>query len=103
APGLRALPVIARNSPFTYKGKSVDVMKVGEELGVRYVVEGSVRKSGRRVRATAQLIQADTGYHLTSTKSDLHLSELFELQDEIVTVIVGAIEPELLKFERERI
>ena len=101
--GWRAFPVIARASTFTYKGKTVDVKKVGEELGVRYIVEGSVRKSGRRVRATAQLIQADTGHHLTAEKYDRDFTDLFELQDEIVTVIAGAIEPELLKFERERI
>jgi adenylate cyclase len=101
--GWRAFPVIARNSTFTYKGKTVDVKKVGEELGVRYVLEGSVRKSGRRVRVTAQLIRADTNHHIMAERYDRDLTDLFELQDEIVTTIAGAIEPELLKFERERI
>jgi adenylate cyclase len=89
--------------PSRTQGKTVDVKKVGEELGVRYVVEGSVRKAGRRVRVTAQLIQADTGHHLTAEKYDRDFTDLFELQDEIVTAIAGAIEPELLKFERDRI
>jgi len=101
--GWRAFPVIARNSTFTYKDKTVDVKKVGEELGVRYVVEGSVRKSGRRVRVTAQLIRADTGHHIMAERYDRDLTDLFELQDEITHTIAGAIEPELLKFERERV
>jgi adenylate cyclase len=101
--GWRAFPVIARNSTFTYKGKTVDIKKVGEELGVRYALEGSVRKSGRRVRVTAQLIQADTGHHIMAERYDRDLTDLFELQDEITHAIAGAIEPELLKFERERI
>ena len=101
--GWRAFPVIARHSTFTYKGQTVDIRKVGEELGVRYVVEGSVRKSGRRVRVTAQLIRADTGHHIVAERYDRDLTDLFELQDEITHAIAGAIEPELLKFERERI
>ncbi|MBV8122271.1 MAG: adenylate/guanylate cyclase domain-containing protein, partial [Alphaproteobacteria bacterium] len=101
--GWRAFPVIARNSTFTYKGQHVDVKKVGEELGVRYVLEGSVRKSGHRVRVTAQLIQADTGHHIMAERYDRDLTDLFDLQDEIVATIAGAIEPELLKFERDRI
>jgi adenylate cyclase len=101
--GWRAFPVIARTSTFTYKGKTVDIKKVGEDLGVRYVVEGSVRKLGRRVRVTAQLIQADTSHHIMAGRWDRDLTDLFELQDEIVTAIAGAIEPELLKFERGRI
>jgi adenylate cyclase len=101
--GWRAFPVIARNSTFTYKGKTVDIKKVGEELGVRYVLEGSVRKSGRRVRVTAQLIRADTNHHIMAERYDRDLTDLFELQDEIVTTIAGAIEPEILKFERDRI
>jgi adenylate cyclase len=101
--GWRAFPVIARNSTFTYKGQTVDVKKVGEELGVRYVLEGSVRKSGRRVRVTAQLIRADTNHHIMAERYDRDLTDLFEMQDEIVTAIAGAIQPELLKFERERI
>jgi adenylate cyclase len=101
--GWRAFPVIARNSTFTYKGKTVDIKKVGEELGARYVLEGSVRKSGRRVRVTAQLIQADTGHHIMAERYDRDLTDLFELQDEITHAIAGAIEPEILKFERDRI
>jgi len=101
--GWRAFPVIARNSTFTYKGTTVDIKKVGEELGVRYILEGSVRKSGRRVRVTAQLIRADTNHHIMAERYDRDLTDLFELQDEIVTTIAGAIEPEILKFERDRI
>jgi adenylate cyclase len=101
--GWRTFPIIARTSTFTYKGRTIDIKKVGQELGAHYIVEGSVRKSGRRVRVTAQLIRADTGHHIMAEKFDRDLSELFELQDEIVSAIAGAIEPELLKFERERI
>ncbi len=101
--GWRAFPVIARNSTFTYKGKAVDIKKVGEELGVRYVLEGSVRKSGRRVRVTMQLIRADTNHHIMAERYDRDLTDLFELQDEIAHTIAGVIEPEILKFERERI
>ncbi len=101
--GWRAFPVIARNSTFTYKGRTVDIKEVGQELGVRYVLEGSVRKSGHRVRITAQLIQADTGHHIIAERYDRDLTDLFELQDEIVSAIAGAIEPELLRFERDRI
>jgi adenylate cyclase len=101
--GWRAFPVIARNSTFTYKGKTVDIKKVGEELGVRYVLEGSVRKSGRRVRVTMQLIRADTNHHIMAERYDRDLTDLFDLQDEIAHTIAGAIEPEILKFERERI
>ena len=101
--GWRAFPVIARNSTFTYKGKTIDIRTVGRELGARYVLEGSVRKAGRRVRVTAQLIEADTGHHLNADRYDRDLADLFDVQDEIVTAIAGAIEPELLKFERNRI
>lgn len=101
--GWRAFPVIARNSTFNYKGQTVDVKKVGQELGVLYIVEGSVRKSGRRVRVTAQLIQTDTGHHIMAERYDRDLTDLFDLQDEIAHAIAGAIEPEILKFERERI
>ena len=101
--GWRAFPVIARNSTFTYKGKATDIKTVGHELGAHYVLEGSVRKSGARVRVAAQLIEADTGHHLTAERYDRDLTDLFDVQDEIVTAIVGAIEPELLKFERNRI
>jgi len=101
--GWRAFPVIARASTFNYKGQTVDIKKVKQELGARYVVEGSVRKSGGRVRVTAQLIQTDTGHHIMAERYDRDLTDLFELQDEITRAIAGAIEPELLKFERERI
>ena len=101
--GWRAFPVIARNSTFTYKGQTVDIKKIGQELGAFYVLEGSVRKSGHRVRVTAQLIRADTNHHIIAERYDRDLTDLFELQDEIVTAIAGAIQPELLKFERERI
>jgi len=101
--GWRAFPVIARNSTFIYKGQTIDVKKVGQELGVRYVLEGSVRKAGHRVRVTAQLIRADTGHHIMAERYDRDLTDLFELQDEIVHTIAGAIEPEILRFERDRI
>ncbi len=101
--GWRAFPVIARNSTFTYKGQTVDVKKAGEELGAFYVLEGSVRKSGHRVRVTVQLIQADTAHHIMAERYDRDLIDLFELQDEVTRAIAGAIQPELLKFERERI
>jgi adenylate cyclase len=101
--GWRAFPVIARTSTFTYKGRTGDIKKIAEELGAGYIVEGSVRKSGRRVRVTAQLIQADTGHHIIAERYDRDVTDLFDIQDEIATAMAGAIEPELLKFERERI
>ena len=101
--GWRAFPVIARDSTFTYKGQTVDIKKVSGQLGARYIVEGSVRKSGHRLRVTAQLIRADTGHHIMAERYDRDFTDLFELQDEITYTIVGAIEPELLKFERNRI
>jgi TolB-like protein/class 3 adenylate cyclase/Tfp pilus assembly protein PilF len=101
--GWRAFPVIARDSTFTFKGKAVDIKKVGEQLGARYIVEGSVRKSGHRVRITAQLIRADTGHRIMAERFDRDLTDLFELQDEITRIMAGALEPELLKFERNRI
>jgi TolB-like protein/class 3 adenylate cyclase len=101
--GWRAFPVIARDSTFTFKDKTVDIKKVGEQLGAIYIVEGSVRKSGHRIRITAQLIRADTGHHIMAERFDRDLIDLFELQDEITQMIAGALEPELLKFERNRI
>jgi adenylate cyclase len=101
--GWRAFPVIARNSTFAYKGKAIDIKTVGRELGARYVLEGSVGKAGRRVRVTAQLIEADTGHHLNADRYDRDLTDLFEVQDDISTAIVGAIEPELLRSERDRV
>ena len=94
--------VIARNSSFTYKGKSVDVKQVAEELGVRYVLEGSVRKAGSRVRISAQLIDAQTGNHVWAERYDRELADIFDLQDEMTATIVGAIEPELGSAERAR-
>jgi len=94
--------VIARNSSFTYKGRAVDVTQVAKELGVRYVLEGSVRKAGNRVRVTAQLIDATTGNHIWAERYDRELDDIFALQDEITETIVAAIEPELGAVERER-
>ena len=99
---VRWLTVIARNSTFTYKGKAVDVGQVGRELGVRYVLEGSVRRAGNRVRITAQLIEAETGAHIWAERYDRNLDDIFELQDEITDTIVRAIEPEIGAAERER-
>ena len=94
--------VIARNSTFTYKGQAVNVKQVAEELGVRYVLEGSVRKAGNRVRVTAQLIHASSGNHVWAERYDRDLSDIFALQDEMTHTIVGAVEPELSAVERER-
>ena len=92
--GWRAFPVIARDSTFTFKGKAVDIKKVGGQLAARYIVEASVRKSGHRVRITAQLIRADTGHHMMAERFDRDLTDLFELQDEITRIIAGALEPD---------
>jgi adenylate cyclase len=94
--------VIARNSTFTYKGQAVEVTQVARELGVRYVIEGSVRKAGGRVRISAQLIDATTGRHVWAERYDRDLADIFELQDEMTQTIVGAVEPELGAAERER-
>jgi len=94
--------VIARNSSFTYKGQAVEVTRVADELGVRYVIEGSVRKAGTRVRISAQLIDATTGRHVWAERYDRSLVDIFELQDEMTQTIVGAVEPELSAAERER-
>ena len=91
--------VIARNSSFTYKGKAVDVKRVARELGVRYVLEGSVRKGGNRVRITAQLIDAATSNHIWADRYDGDLTDVFALQDEITEKVVAAIEPKLLEAE----
>ena len=84
----RSLFVIARNSSFTYKGRAVDVKQVARELGVRYVLEGSVRRSGGRVRVTAQLIDAETGNHIWAERYDRALEDVFAVQDEITTAVV---------------
>jgi len=94
--------VIARNSTFTYKGHAVDVKQVGRELGVRYVLEGSVRKAGNRIRVTAQLIEAATGNHLWAERFDRDLADIFAVQDEITERVVAAIEPELYAAEQVR-
>ncbi len=96
---LRWFFVIARNSSFTYKGKAVDVKRVARELSVRYVLEGSVRKGGNRVRITAQLIDAETGNHIWADRYDGDLTDVFALQDEITKKVVAAIEPKLLEAE----
>ena len=96
---LRWFFVIARNSSFTYKGKAVDVKRVARELGVRYVLEGSVRKGGNRVRITTQLIDAATGNHIWADRYDGDLTDVFALQDEITKKVVAAIEPRLLEAE----
>jgi adenylate cyclase len=98
----RSLFVIARTSSFTYKGRAVDVTQVAGELGVRYVVEGSVRKAGDRLRITAQLIDATTGNHLWADRFDGSLDDVFDLQDQITEQIVVAVEPEIATRERER-
>ena len=90
---IRWLFVIARNSSFTYKGQTIDVKRVGRELGVRYVLEGSVRKAGGRVRITAQLIDAFTGTHLWADRFDGSLEDIFELQDKVALSVAGVIEP----------
>jgi TolB-like protein/class 3 adenylate cyclase len=94
--------VIARNSSFMYKGKTVDVKQVARELGVRYVLEGSVRKAGQRVRITGQLIDTTTGAHIWAERFDGALDDIFELQDQVASNIVGAIEPKLRFAEIER-
>jgi len=99
---IRWLFVIARNSSFTYKGQAVDVRQVGRELGVRYVLEGSVRKAGGRVRITAQLIDAASGAHLWADRLDGSLEDVFDLQDQVATSVAGVIEPALLAAETRR-
>jgi TolB-like protein len=98
----RAFFVIARNSSFTFKDRPVDTKQVARELGVRYVLEGSVRKSGTRVRLTGQLIEAESGHHLWADRFDGDLVDIFDVQDQLVTRVVGAIAPQLEKAEIER-
>ena len=99
---MRWLFVIARNSSFTYKGRAVDVKQVGRELGVRYVLEGSVRKAGNRVRVIGQLIDATAGAHLWADRFDSSLDDIFDLYDELATSVVGAIAPQLERAEIQR-
>ncbi len=96
-------PVIARNSTFAYKGKSPDIREIGKELGARYVVEGSVRKAGNRVRVTAQLINAETGHHVWAERYDRELADIFELQDELTQSIAGIVAPEVERTEQRRL
>ena len=99
---MRAFFVIARNSTFVYKGKAVDIKQVGRELGVRYVLEGSVRKMGNRVRITGQLIEAQSGHHVWADRFEGTLEDVFDLQDRITESIVMAMEPNMRRAEIER-
>ena len=94
--------VIARNSSFAYRGRAVDMKQIASELGVRYVLEGSVRNSGDRLRITGQLVAAETGTHIWAERFDRRLVDIFDLQDEITESIVGAVEPEILSAEMRR-
>lgn len=98
----RSIPVIARNSVFTYKGKAVRVQDVARELGVQYILEGSVRKAGNRLRITAQLIDAKNDHHIWAEKFDRQLEDIFDVQDEITNHIAATIVPELETFENRR-
>ena len=98
---LRWLFVIARNSSFTYKGRAVDVTRVGRELGVRYVLEGSVRKAGQRIRVTVQLIEAETGNHIWAERYDRDLVDIFDLQDELTRAISAQVNTELAISEQD--
>jgi TolB-like protein/class 3 adenylate cyclase len=100
---LRWLFVIARNSSFAYKGRNVDVRQVGRELGVRYILEGGVRKGGNRVRITGQLVEADTGNHLWAERYDRAPDDVFAIQDEITDNVIGCIQPELYAAEHGRV
>jgi len=99
----RQLFVIARNSTFTYKGQAADVKQVSRELGVRYVLEGSVRKGGNRVRVTAQLIDAASSAHVWAERYDRDVSDVFAVQDEITASVAGVIEPTLADVEQQRV
>jgi adenylate cyclase len=99
---IKRLFVIARNSTFTYKGRAVDLKQVGRDLGVRYILEGSLRKAGNRIRLTAQLIEAASGTHVWAERYDRALDDIFTVQDEITLSVVGAIEPSLRQAEVER-
>ncbi len=98
----RSFPVIARNSTFAYKDKPVDIKQAGRELGARYLLEGSVRKGGRRVRITAQLIDGVSGHHIWAERYDRELDDIFELQDEIARRIAATVAPELARAEIKR-
>ena len=98
----KSLFVIARNSSFTFKGNAVDIKEVGRRLGVRYVLEGSVRKSSGKVRITGQLIDAVTGAHIWADRFERDLTDVFALQDEVTIAVVSAIQPKLLQTEIAR-
>jgi len=98
----RQIRVVARNSTFSYKGKSPNIRQVSEELGARYVVEGSVRKAGNRVRVTAQLIEGETGNHIWAERYDREITDIFDVQDELTETLVGAIFPGISSAERQR-
>ena len=100
---IKWLFVIARNSSFAYKGKAVNVKQAGRELGVRYILEGSVRKASSRVRVTGQLIEAETGRHVWADRYDRTLDDVFAIQDELTMSVVAAIEPSLRQAEIERV
>jgi len=95
--------VISRNSSFTFKGAAVDVKRVAMDIGVHYVLEGGIRRSGHRVRVTAQLVDATTGNHIWAERYDGQMEDLFDLQDRIIECVVGAIEPKLRSSEIARI
>src|SRR5258707_8443662 len=95
----KSLFVIARNSSFIYKGKAVDIRRVGRELGVRYVLEGSVRKAGGRLRVTGQLIEAESGTHRWADKFDSPMEDVFDLQDRVTMAVACVIEPSVTQAE----
>src|SRR6185369_14836219 len=99
---IKSLFVIARNSSFAYKGTSPDIRQVGRDLGVRYVLEGSVRRAGNRIRITGQLIEAETGAHLWADKFDSPMDDVFDLQDRVTIAVAGAIEPSVRQAEIQR-
>ncbi|WP_245315384.1 winged helix-turn-helix domain-containing protein [Bradyrhizobium neotropicale] len=98
----KSLFVIARHSTLAYKGKAIDVKQIGQELGVRYVLEGSVRKAGNRLRIAGQLIDTTTGTHLWADRFDSEIGDLFDLQDRLTSSVIGAISPQLERAEIER-
>ena len=94
--------MIARNTAFTFKGKAVDVKKLGRELNVRYVLEGSVQRGGNRLRVNVQLIDAETGNHLWAERFDKPIADLFDMQDEIVSRLANALDAQLIAAEARR-
>src|SRR5438874_13248628 len=97
-----SLFVIARNSCFTYKGRAVEIREVGRELGVRYVLEGSLRKAGNRIRVTAQLVEAESGNHIWAERYDRDLADIFAVQDEITEAVTISIAPAIADAEQQR-